>query len=116
MFRNKLPDSIIAQLVKRLALFCFILCLFSVFLYILGTRQEFTDATQLLLLRLAIIIGIFLTAMSFCGMVLDIRIIISRRLWSYFAGVGGYILMGIFGAAAAVFAAFITAASGGNLT
>ena len=113
-FRRPVEGPLILLLVKRLALFSFILCLFSLFLYGLGTRQEFTDPTQLLLLRLTRGLGLFLAAVSLYGMAADLVMVLRRRKLHYWYGLGGYGFLLVFGAAAAAFAAFVSTAAGGN--
>jgi hypothetical protein len=61
--RFKPRNPLILMLVRRGVIFFALMGLFSVFLYGLGTRQEFTDPTQFMLIRLSIVFGILL----FCG-------------------------------------------------
>ncbi|MDR1411392.1 MAG: hypothetical protein LBI91_04225 [Spirochaetaceae bacterium] len=58
-------NPLILMLVRRGVIFFALMGLFSVFFYGLGTRQEFTDPTQFMLIRLAIFFG----ALHFCGAV-----------------------------------------------
>jgi hypothetical protein len=110
---------LILLLVKRLTFFLFIMSLFLIFLYVIGTRQEFMDLTQVLLLRLLGGTGLFLAAGSLCGVVLNLRAALSGRApggrrGACIAGAAAYLLAGIFGAGAAAAALFITAAVAGN--
>ncbi|MDR0597027.1 MAG: hypothetical protein LBG14_00790 [Treponema sp.] len=107
---------IIAILVKRAILFFFFLCALAVFLYGIGTAQEFTDRTQLMLLRLSVIFGLSLAVGSIYGIALNFWLAFRDRKYRFFAGAGLYIVLGIFGAAIATLAAFIIVAAGGNRT
>jgi hypothetical protein len=105
---------ILAILVKRTALFFFVMCLLTVFIYGIGTVQEFMDITQLFLLRLSALLGIFLAVASFYGIILDFWLALYNRKFRYAGGAGAYMLLGIFGALIAGFSVFIAAAAGGN--
>lgn len=105
---------IIAILVKRAILFFFFLCALTVFLYGIGTTQEFMDRTQLMLLRLSVIFGLSLAVGSIYGIALNFWIAIHDRKYRFFAGAGMYIVLGVFGAVIATLAAFIIVAAGGN--
>jgi hypothetical protein len=103
------------------ALSAFLLSLVVVIFYAAGTAQEFTDKTQLFLLHLQAVLGLFIAFVSLYGMVYN-----GYRSLSFFikkkgreglrslAGTGAYMLLGTFGAFLAVFASFISALAGGN--
>jgi hypothetical protein len=105
---------VIAILVKRAILFFFFLCALTVFLYGIGTAQEFMDRTQLMLLRLSVVFGLSLAVGSLYGIALNCWFVFYDRKYRFFAGAGVYILLGLFGAAIATVAAFIIVATGGN--
>jgi hypothetical protein len=105
---------VIAVLVKRAILFFFFLCALTVFLYGVGTAQEFMDRTQLLLLRLSVVFGLSLAVGSLYGIVLNCWFGFHDRKYRFFAGAGTYIALGLFGVAIATLAAFIIVAAGGN--
>ena len=100
-------------LAERAVVFFFSLCAFSFFLYGTGTAQAFMDSTQLFLLRLSLITGLFLAAAAGTGFVL--------ALWAgaakgrRFFGAAVYLFFCFFGLAAAVLASFITVTAGGNV-
>jgi hypothetical protein len=101
-------------LAERAVFFFFSLCIFSLFLYGIGTAQAFMDSTQLFLLRLSLFMGLFLAASSFLGFVLELwRGIVSKRRRFFAAAL--YLLFCLSGLAAAVLASFITVTAGGNV-
>jgi hypothetical protein len=106
--------SILVILVKRTVLFFFTMCVFTVFLYGIGTIQEFMDTTQQLMLRLAIVLGFSLAVGSIYGILLDLWFIFHEKNRSFLWGIGGYISMGLFGSLIAAAATFIVTISGGN--
>jgi hypothetical protein len=105
---------VIAVLVKRAMLFFFFLCALTVFLYVIGTAQEFMDRTQLLLLRLSVVFGLSLAVGSIYGIALNCWFVFHDRKYRFFAGAGIYVVLGVFGGAIATLAAFIIVAAGGN--
>jgi hypothetical protein len=105
---------IIAILVKRAILFFFFLCALTVFIYGIGTAQEFMDRTQLMLLRLSVIFGLSLAVGSIYGIALNCWLVFHDRKYRFFTGAGAYIVLGLFGAVIATLAAFIIVAAGGN--
>jgi hypothetical protein len=108
-------SPLIFVLVRRLVVFFFVMSLLTIFLYVIGTGQEFMDNTQLLLLRIALFLGLFLSAGSIYGIALGLWRAIRCRKFRYIAGAGAYILSGIFGAALGALAAFIASAAEGNV-
>jgi hypothetical protein len=105
---------IIVILVKRAVLFFFFLCALTVFLYGIGTAQEFMDRTQLMLLRLSVIFGLSLGVGSIYGIALNFWLGFHGRKFRFFGEAGLYTVLGIFGAVIATLAAFIIVAAGGN--
>ena len=89
------------------------MCLLTVFLYILGTVQEFMDDTQFLLLKLAGILGILLVASSLVSIILDLLFLLSNKKIRYLGGILLHIFFGIFGAGVAYTASFIVIVTGG---
>jgi hypothetical protein len=111
---RKKKKPLIAVLVKRTVIFFFVMCLLSTFLYGIGTDQGFTDISLHLLLRIAVLLGLFLGVGSIYGLALNIWLVFRHHKFRYLFGVGGYMLLGIFGAAAAVLGLFIITVAGGN--
>jgi hypothetical protein len=107
---------VIVILVKRAILFFFFLCVLTAFLYGIGTAQEFMDRTQLMLLRLAVVLGLSLAVSSLYGIALNFWLAVHDRKYRFFTGAGMYILLGLFGTLVATLAAFITVAAGGSGT
>ncbi|MDR2102241.1 MAG: hypothetical protein LBP43_06690 [Treponema sp.] len=86
----------------------------TIFLYGIGTAQGFMDITQLMLLRLIIILGIFLGIGSVYGIILALWLIRRGLKFRYVGGIGGYLLLSLFGILTALIAAFIVVTAGGN--
>jgi hypothetical protein len=105
---------VIVLWIKRTAIFFFSLSVLTAFLYVIGTAQEFMDRTQLLLLRLSIILGLCLAMDSLCGVVLNFWFLFQRRKIRFLGSLGFYFVTGAFGAAMSTAAAFIIVTSGGN--
>ena len=102
-------------MVSRTVIFFFFMCLVTLFLYIAGTVQGFTDSTQLSLLRLYVVLGIFLTITSVYAMILNLIRLFSLKKTRYLFRAGGYMLVMFFGAATVLAAVFIISISGGNV-
>ncbi|GHV61168.1 hypothetical protein AGMMS49587_04600 [Spirochaetia bacterium] len=109
---------IVLTLLKGAALFPFGVCLLSVFLYIAGTRQEFMDSTQLLLIHGAMLSGLLSAVLSFYGIIADLVYLISRRpsRLVYLWGIAGYLCLGLTGGLIAVLGTLLTAIAGGNVS
>jgi hypothetical protein len=106
--------AVIAILVKRTVSFFFGMCLLTLFFYGIGTTQGFMDITQLLLLRLSIVWGLFLGVGSLYGIILTLWL--ARKGWKflYVRGLGAYMLLSLFGILVAAAAALIIVTAGGN--
>jgi hypothetical protein len=105
---------IIAIMVKRATLFFFFLSVVAAYLYGIGTAQEFMDRTQLMLLRLSVVLGLCLAVGSAYGIVLNVWFGFHRKKYRVLGSSGLYLFLGIFGSAMAILAAFIIVAAGGN--
>jgi hypothetical protein len=106
--------SILVILVKRTVFFFFTMCVFTVFLYCIGTIQGFMEITQQLLLRLTIILGFSLAVGAIYGILLDCWFVFHKKRRRFLGGIGGYIGMGLFGTLIAAAATFIVVISRGN--
>jgi len=109
-----LRGKLIPILVNRTAVFFFLMCLVTLFLYGVGTQQGFIDSTQLSLLRLYIALGIFLTVDSAYGVALDLERLLKNKKTRYLFRAGGYFLLVLFGAATVAAVMFIITLSKGN--
>ncbi|MDR3115776.1 MAG: hypothetical protein LBU25_09690 [Treponema sp.] len=105
---------IILMLVKRTVLFFFGICLLSLFLYGIGTKQGFMERTQFMLLRITVMVGLFIGVGSMYGIGLDLWFVCHKE-YRYLSGIGGYLCLGIFGIAIAGLASFILVLTEGNL-
>jgi len=90
------------------------MCILTLFLYAAGTVQDFTDSTQLFLLNLYFILGIFLITSSISGMVLDFYRFSKTKKARYLLRAGGYIFLVVFGSVTVLVVSAITAISAGN--
>ena len=99
-------------MVNRLAIFFFLMCLLTLFLYVAGTVQDFIDSTQLFLLNLYFILGLFLTIASISGLFLDLNRFSGTRKTRYLLRAGGYFFLVVFGVVTILAASAITAISG----
>ena len=111
----QLKEKLLPILASRTVIFFFVMCLLTLFLYIAGTVQGFIDSTQFALIRLYIILGIFLTAASACGMFLDLGRLFRQKRIRYLFRAAGYIILMVFGVLTVLAALFIIAMSEGNL-
>ena len=110
-----LKEKVLPILASRAVIFFFIMCLLTIFLYAAGTAQGFIDSTQFALIRLYVVLGIFLTVTSGCGMFLNLGRLFSYKKIRYLARAGGYIVLVIFGTLTVLAAMFILAISEGNI-
>jgi hypothetical protein len=113
-FTRLSKEKLLYLLVNRLAIFFFLMCLLTLFLYAAGTIQDFNDSTQLFLLNLYFILGIFLAIASVSGLLLDLNRYSRTKKTRYLLRAGGYVFLVIFGVATILAASAITAISGGN--
>jgi len=111
----QLKEKLLPILASRTVIFFFAMCLLTLFLYIAGTIQGFIDSTQFALIRLYIVLGIFLTAASACGMLLDFGRLFKQKRIRYLFRAVGYIILTVFGVVTVLAALFIIAMSEGNL-
>ena len=84
------------------------------FLYAAGTVQGFIDSTQLSLLRLYVFLGIFLSAASVWGMILELRRLFKAKTLRFLFQAVIYLFFVFFGSATVFAAMFIITISGGN--
>lgn len=107
---------LLSLMIKRVVFFLATMGSLTVFLYGIGTAQDFLESTQLGLLRLSAAIGILLFLGSLFGLVLDVfyaaHARAPRSLWGAFA----YLFALLFGAAIALFSNGILVLVAGNLT
>ena len=107
-------ENFLPVLVSRTVIFFFLMCLLTLFLYAVGTIQGFIDSTQLSLLRLYGVLGIFLTVTSVYGTILFLRRFFTIKKKRYLFRAGGYLFLTIFGVATVLTVMFIVTVSAGN--
>jgi len=108
---EKLP----AIIINRIAVFFFLMSLLICFLYFLGTRQEFMDETQLLLLRLSSIMGFLLVISSVFGLFINMVIFIMKKKIRYILGFFMFIFFIVSGGIIAGGTYFISLLTSGNV-
>ena len=108
-------ERLLPLLINKTAIFFFLMCLLTIFLYAAGTSQGFIDSTQLSLLRLYVILGIFCMTASVFGMFLELSRIIKRKSPRYLLRAGGYAFLLVFAIVTVMAALFIIALSEGNM-
>ena len=108
-------EKLLPILVNRATIFFLLMCLLALFLYLAGTFQEFIDSTQITLLKVYSVFGIFLTASSVSGVVISLGRMIMTKKVDYLLRAGGYLVSAIFGAATVLAAIAIIAISSGNV-
>jgi hypothetical protein len=111
-FSRSPKEKLLPILINRTALFFFIMSILTLFFYVAGTFQEFTDSTQFALLALYSILGSFLTITSISGIILDLTRFIATKKSRYFFRSGGYLFLVIFGSVTVLAVMAILALSG----
>jgi hypothetical protein len=107
---------LLVLLVKRAVFFLFGLCLLCIFLYCVGTVQEFLDATQIALLRSASGLGLLLGIGAAYGLVLDIGAATLLKTPRFLLGAGAYLFLSLTGILVAGIASFILVTVSGNMS
>jgi len=115
LYLKSIKEKILPILANRTVFFFFGMCLLTIFLYAAGTVQGFVDSTQFALLRLYVVLGIFLTVTSGCGMFLNFGRLFSQKKLRYLFRAIGYIALVVFGTLTVLVAMFIIAMSEGNI-
>jgi hypothetical protein len=113
-FTRPEKKTLVSILIKRGAVFLAVLLLLTVFLYIIGTIQGFTDQTQLLLLDFSLMGGLSLAAASIYGLISSLWLILRGPNRRPFFWAGAYIVLGVFGMVITALAAFILVLAEGN--
>jgi hypothetical protein len=139
--RKRGRKPLIFLLVKRGVSFFFLMDLLTVFLYAAGTAQEFTDPTQVLLLRLSVLFGLLLGCGAVYGITLNLYYFFGwntrqkkesrektpgapqrepatrfiRPIRWYLINMLFYVILGPLGLAVSLAMAFILSLTGGNV-
>lgn len=109
------PKPLIALLVKRAVLFMFVSCALALFLYAVGTAQDFLESTQLLLLRLSYLLALMLAIGALYGLLLDLFFAFRLRRKAFLLGVLSYALLAAIAVLVALFSGGILVAVVGNI-
>ena len=109
------PKPLIALLVKRAVFFMFGSSSLSLFLYGVGTAQDFLESTQLLLLRLSYLSALLLAIGAVYGMLLDLYFAYRLRRKRFLWGVLAYAGLASFAVLVVLFCGGILVAVVGNL-
>ncbi|HCM26160.1 MAG: hypothetical protein A2Z99_11855 [Treponema sp. GWB1_62_6] len=105
---------LIVLLVKRTAVFLLAVCALLVFIYAIGTAQDFLDSTQSFIIRGLSAIGLLLAVGSAYGFAIDIWIAVASRATRHLFGALSYLVLVFIGLGAAAFSAFLLSAIAGN--
>ena len=111
-----LKEKFVPIVINRTAIFFLVMCLLTMFLYAAGTVQEFIDSTQLGLLRLYSVLGIFLALTSFSGVVLNLWRLVTIKKGRYLFRAAAYTMLVLLAASTVLAAMFIVTMSGGNIS
>jgi hypothetical protein len=109
--KGKFPSIII----NRLAVFFFLICFLTGFLYVLGTIQGFMDDTQLFLLKITAVLGTLLALSSVLGFFIDLGFLLVKKKIRYLGTMFFYCFLGIFGGIIASASYFVMVISAGNV-
>lgn len=109
------PKPLILLLVKRAVFFLTIVCALTVFLYGIGTAQDFLESTQLGLLRLSAVLGLLLAVGSVYGLILDVAYSIVSRLRRFLWGAAAYCASALFGIGVALLSNGVLVLIAGNV-
>ena len=102
-------------LVNRTAVFFFLICLFTLFLYAAGTVKGFIDSTQISLLSFYVVAGIFLAIASISGVLINFSRLFRNKKIRYLFRAGAYLLLIIFALITVLVVMVIIAISKGNI-
>lgn len=105
---------VLVDMIQRGVLFLLILLGLTVFLYGLGTVQDFMDATQLLLLHITVVLGLSLGISSLYGIALNIYVAIRRKRFRFLRSLIFYMAAAFSGMVLALAAVFILTLAAGN--
>ena len=111
---GQIKEKLLPVLVSRSVIFFLFMCIFTLFIYAIGTSQNFDDSTQLKLLNLYAVLGFFLTTTSISGMVLNLLRFFRMKKPRYLLRAGTYLLLVIFGVATVLGVLVIVTISRGN--
>lgn len=114
-FRRPRKKPLIALLVKRTVFFFFFASIFIILLYAVGTVQDFMENTQIILLRLLVITGLFLSIAAVYGSLLNVGFLFIKRQKQFFLGIIPYLLLIVFGVSVSAAASFLLVIIGGNI-
>jgi hypothetical protein len=111
---NKSSGPVLLGLLNRAVLLALLFCLLCLLLYGLGLWRGFTSPNLLIILRLAVYGGIFLTALSAYRFVAGLWFCLRRRRPLLLLISLGFLALGALGAAVAAAGTFIAALAGGS--
>ena len=107
-------EKLLPLLVSRTVFFFLAASLFTLILYAVGTAREFVDSTQLSMLKLCSVSGIFLITASVYGAAFHLEKFIRTRKALCLLKTCGYLILAVFGAVIVASAMLIITISGGN--
>jgi hypothetical protein len=108
-------SSFLNKLIKWTARALLALDIIIIILYIAGSYKKSSNETQLLLVRICLIVSLLMFISSLYGIFLNLYYLAKEHRLAHLAGIAGYSLIIALGAMLALGAAFIIGAAGGNL-
>ena len=111
-----LKEKLFPMLVSRTVIFFSFMCLLTLFIYAAGTFQGFIDSTQLSLLKLYLVLGIFLAITSVLAAIVNVRRFLRNKKLRYLLRAGGYVLLAFGGIITVMAVMFIITVAKGNIT
>ena len=106
--------KLLLLLVNRTVILLSIMCILALFLYAIGTAQDFTDTAQIELLRFITILAIFLVTTSLSGLVINLVRFFVQRKSKYLFRSAFYLLPLFLGSASLTLVMFIFTLSSGS--
>jgi hypothetical protein len=97
---NAQDKPLLLILVKRAAIFLFVICAVSIFYWAVGSGSSFLDETQSMLLGVMRLSSLGIVASSIIGVALSIGFAAARRYRLRSLGLSGYLLAAAFGTTA----------------
>jgi hypothetical protein len=104
---------LILILVKRAAIFMFVICAVSLIYWVIGSYGSFLDETQAMLLKAVLLSSLGIVAFSAIGLALSLCYAAAKRYSLRIAGLLGYLLVLSMGAASLILAQSVIALSRG---
>lgn len=107
---------LLVLLVKRAVLFLAVNCAVSLFLYAVGTSQDFLDETQVFLLRSTALLGLLSAIGAIYGCAVDLYAAVMMKSRRFLIGFAAYLLVAFCGLMVTMFSNALLVAVAGNIS